>query len=165
MNQELEQYLRFFVDYRQKDWLEWLASAKFVVNNKVHTATKMLPFMANYGRELRIGGNIRKKGKVESAVEFVERMKKVHKKAGAALKKVQEDIKRQADQGRKEIEDWKRGDRVMLSTKDLVFKERSARKLVDQYIGPYAIEEVVSTNVVKLQLPTSMRIHPVVNVS
>jgi len=53
----------------------------------------------------------------------------------------------------------------MLSTKDLVFKERPARKLVDQYIGPYTIKEVVSSNVVKLQLPTSMRIHLVVNVS
>jgi len=52
----------------------------------------------------------------------------------------------------------------MLSTKDLVFKERLARKLVDQYVGPYAIKEVVSTNTVKLQLPTSMRIHLVVNV-
>ena len=52
-----------------------------------------------------------------------------------------------------------------MSTKDLVFKERPARKLVDQYVGPYTIEEVVSTNAVKLQLPTSMRIHLVVNVS
>jgi len=165
MNQELEQYLRFFVDHRQKDWPEWLASAEFVVNNKVHTATKVSPFMANYGRELRMGGNIKRREKVEKAMEFVERMKKVHKEAGAALKKAQEDMKRQADRGRKETEDWKKGDRVLLSTKDLVFKERPARKLVDRYIGPYTIEEVVSTNVVKLRLPTSMRIHPVMNVS
>ena len=55
MNQELEQYLRFFVDHRQKDWPEWLASAKFAVSNKVHTATKILPFRANYRRELRMG--------------------------------------------------------------------------------------------------------------
>jgi len=46
-----------------------------------------------------------------------------------------------------------------------VFKERPARKLVDQYVGLYTIEEVVSTNAVKLQLPTSIRIHLVVNVS
>jgi len=38
----------------------------------------------------------------------------------------------------------------MLSTKDLVFKERPVRKLVDQYVGPYIIEEVVSTNAIKL---------------
>ena len=105
MNQELEQYLRFFVDHRQKDWLEWLVLAEFVVNNKVHTATKVSSFMANYGRELRMGGDIRKRGKVESVIEFVERMKKVYEEAKAALKKVQEDIKRQADRGRKETED------------------------------------------------------------
>jgi len=165
INQELEQYLRFFIDHRQKDWLEWLASAEFAVNNKVHTATKVLPFIANYGRELRMEGDIRKRGKIESATKSVERMKKVHEEAGAALKKAQEDMKRQADKGRKETKDWKKGDRVMLNTKDLMFKEKPVRKLVDRYIGPYTIEKVVSTNAVKLQLPTLMRIHPVVNVS
>ena len=150
MNQELEQYLWFFVDHRQKDWLEWLVSAEFVVNNKIHIATKILPFIANYRRELRIGGDIRKKGKVEKAMEFVERIKKIHEEAGVVLKKAQKNMKRQADRGRKEIKDWKKGDKVMLSTKDLMFKERPARKLVDQYVSPYTIEKVVSTNVVKL---------------
>jgi len=108
-----------------------LASAEFVVNNKVHTAMKVLPFMANYGKELRMGGNIRKKEKVEKVMEFVERMKKVHEEAETALKKVQEDMKRQVDKGRRESKNWKRRDRVLLSTKDFVFKERLVRKLVD----------------------------------
>ena len=82
------------MNHRQKDWPEWLASAEFAVNNKVHTTTKILPFMANYERELRMRGEIRKKGKVEKATEFVERMKKVYEEAGAALKKMQEDMKR-----------------------------------------------------------------------
>ena len=93
------------------------------MNNKVHTATKVLSFIANYRRKMRMGGDIRKKGKVEKVMEFVKRMKKVHEEAGAALKKVQEDMKRQANRGRKETEDWKKGDKVILSTKDLVFKE------------------------------------------
>jgi len=142
-----------------------LASAEFAVNNKVHTATKVSPFMANYEREMRMGGDIRKRGKVEKATEFVERIKRVHKEVRAALKKVQEDMKRQADKGRKETEDWKKGNRIMLSMKDLVFKERLVKKLVDLYVGLYTVEEVVSINVVKLRLPASMRIHPVVNVS
>jgi len=121
--------------------------------------------MANYGRELKIEGDIRKREKVEKTTEFVERMKKVHEEAGAVLKKVQENMKRQVDRGRKETEDWKKEDKILLSTKDLVFKERLARKLVYRYIGPYIIEKVVFTNVVKLRLPTLMRIHPVVNVS
>ncbi len=95
----------------------------------------------------------------------MERMKKVHEEAEAALRKTQEEMKRYADRGRKETEEWKKGDRVLLSTKDLVFKERPTKKLTERYVGPYVIEEVVSSNVVKLQLPSSMRIHPVVNVS
>ena len=74
-----------------------MASAEFAVNNKPHTTTKVSPFMANYGRELRIGENIRKKEKVESAIEFVKRMKKVHEEVEAALKKMQEEMKRYAD--------------------------------------------------------------------
>ena len=165
MNQELEQYLQLFIEHRQKDWPEWLAAAEFAINNKVHTATKVSPFMANYGKELRMGGDIRTKGKVERAMEFVERMKKVHEEAEAALKKTQEEMKRYADRGRKETKVWEREDRVLLSTKDLVFKERPSKKFTERYVGPYAIEEVVLSNAVKLRLPSSMRIHPVVNVS
>jgi len=50
---------------------------------------------------------------------------------GAVLKKAQEEMKRQVDKKRKESEAWKKGEKVLLSTKDLVFKERPARKLVD----------------------------------
>ncbi len=65
MNQELEQYLRFFIDHRQKNWPKWLASAEFAINNKIHLTTKVSPFIANYGRELEIGINLRRKRKVE----------------------------------------------------------------------------------------------------
>jgi len=81
------------------------------------------------------------------------------------LTKAQKKMKRQADRGRKEVEEWKVGDRVILSTENLVFKEQLVRKLVYQYVGLYIIDEIISTNVVTLQLPTSIRIHPVVNVS
>jgi len=53
----------------------------------------------------------------------------------------------------------------MLSTKDLVFKEKLAKKLVDWYIGLYIINKIISANAVKLQLPNSMRIHPVGNIN
>ena len=146
----MEQYLWFFIEHRQKDWLEWLAAAEFVVNNKVHTATKVSPFMANYRKELRMGGDIRRKGKVESATAFVERMKKVHKEAKVALRKMQEEMKKYVDRGRKETEVWKKGDQVLLSTKDLVFKERQSKKLIERFVGPYAIEKVVSLNAVNI---------------
>jgi len=150
MNQELEQYLRFFIEHRQKDWPEWMAAAEFAINNKIHTTIKVSPFMANYGRELRMGGDIRRKGKVESMTEFVERMKKVHEEAKMALKKTQEEMKKYMDRGRKETEKWKKRDQVLLSTKDLVFKERPTKKLMERYVGLYAIEKIVLSNAVKL---------------
>ena len=74
-------------------------------------------------------------------------------------------MKQQADRGRKKAKAWKVENKMMLSTKDLVIKEWPVKKLVNQYIGPYIINKVVSTNTIKLWLPTSMRIHPVVNIS
>ena len=71
---------------------------------------------------------------MESATMFVDRMKKVHEEAEAALRKTQEEMKRYADRGRKETEVWKKGDRVLLSTKDLVFKERPTKKLTERYV-------------------------------
>jgi len=60
---------------------------EFAVNNKVHSATKISPFIMNYERELKIGADIRRKEKVEKATEFVERIRKVQEEAGAALRK------------------------------------------------------------------------------
>jgi len=53
----------------------------------------------------------------------------------------------------------------MLSTRNLVFKERLVKKLTKRYVGSYEIEKVVSRNAVKLKLLVSMRIHPVVKIS
>ena len=78
------------------------------MNNKIHTVTKISLFMENYERELRIGGDIRKNEKVEKTMKFMERMKKLQEEARVALKKAQEDMKRQTNNRRKEIEDWKK---------------------------------------------------------
>jgi len=73
-------------------------------------------------------------------------------------------MKKQADRELKEVEEWKKSNKMMLSTKDLVFKKKLAKRLVDQYVSLYIIDKIVSTNAIKLQLLTSIRIHLVVNV-
>ena len=73
----MEQYLRFFIDHKQKNWPEWLASSEFAINNKTHSTAKVSLFIANYRRELQMGVDIRRKRKMEKVTEFVERMKKV----------------------------------------------------------------------------------------
>ena len=64
INQELEQYLRFFIEYKQRDWLEQLAITEFAVNNKVYSVTKVFrnkSITFYYGRELKMGADIRRK--------------------------------------------------------------------------------------------------------
>jgi len=87
--------------------------------------------MANYRKELRMGVDIKRKEKMEKATEFTERIKKVQEEVEVALKRIQEEMKQQVDRRRRKIEVWKIGDKVMLSMKDLVFKEQLEKKLVD----------------------------------
>jgi len=97
INQELEQYLRVFIDHRQKQWLDWLGTAEFAYNNKIYLVTKISPFKANYSQDLRMGFKRRRRGEFKTAGRFVERMKKIQEKAKAVLGKVQEEIKRYAN--------------------------------------------------------------------
>ena len=165
-NQELEQYLRMYINYRQNNWAEWLATVEFAFNNKVHTVTKTSPFQVNYGREPRMGFDIRKKGKNEKAEEFVKEMKERHEEARAVLVKSQKEMKRQADRNRKEVEEYKVDDKVLISTKDFSkeLMKKVTKKLTEKFIGPYVVRKIVSENAVELELPVLLRIHLVVNV-
>jgi len=167
VNQELEQYLRMFIDHRQEQWPEWLGITEFTYNNKVHLSTKTLPFKANYRQDPRMGFEGRKKGKYARAEKFIEKMKEIQKEAKAALEKAQADMKKYADRKRSDIEEYKVGDLVMLSTKDLKYQlvRRRTEKLTERFVGPYKVKKIVSTNAVELELPSTIKIHLVVNIS
>ena len=143
-----------------------MATAEFTFNNKVHTATKTLPFQVNYRREPRMGFDIRKKGKNEKAEGFVREMKERHEEARAALVKSQEEMKRQVNRSRKETEEYRIGDRVLISIKDssAELMKRATKKLTEKFIGPYMVRKIMSENVIELELLVSLRIYPVVNV-
>ena len=55
----------------------------------------------------------------------------------------------------------------MLSTKDLKYQivSRRTEKLIERFIGPYKVKKIELVNVVELELPSTIRIHPVINVS
>jgi len=151
VNQELEQYLRMFIDHRQEQWPEWLGMAEFAYNNKVYSSTRMSPFKANYGQDPRMGFEGRKKGKYTGAEKFVEKMKEIQEEAKAALKKTQEDMRKYADRKRSDIDEYKVGDLVMLSTKDLKYQivRKRTEKLTERFVGPYKIKEIVLSNAVE----------------
>jgi len=167
INQELEQYLRVFINHRQEQWPDWLGMAEFAYNNKIHMATKILPFKANYSQDPRMEFERRRRGKYKAAGKFAERMKRIQKKAKAVLEKAQEEMKKFANRRRRKEEEYRVGDLVLLSTKDLKWqmKERRSEKLTECFVGSYKIKGIVFSNAIKLKLPKSIKIHPVVNVS
>ena len=83
----------------------------------------------------------KKKGKYVGAKKFVEKMKEIQEEAKAALGKAQEDIKKYADRRRSEVDEYKVGDLVMLSTKDLKYQmvRRRTEKLTERFVGPYML--------------------------
>jgi len=80
---------------------------------------------------------------------------------------MQEEIKKYADKRREEVDDYKVKDLVMLSTKDLKYQivGRRTEKLIERFVGPYKIKKIISSNAVELQLPSMVKIYPVVNIS
>jgi len=76
-------------------------------------------------------------------------------------------MRKYVDRKRSDVEEYKVGDLVMLSTKDLKYQivGRRTEKLTKKFVGLYKIKKVVSSNAVELELPTTIKIHPVVNVS
>jgi len=76
-------------------------------------------------------------------------------------------MKKFTDKKQGEGKEYRVGDLVLLSTKDLKWQMKRSRleKLIEYFVGPYRIKRIISSNAVELELPSSIRIHPVVNVS
>jgi len=83
------------------------------------------------------------------------------------LSKVQEEIKKYVDRKRAEVDNYREGDLVMLSTKDPKYQiiRRRTEKLTERFVGSYKIKKIVLSNVIELELPSIVKMHPVVNVS
>jgi len=76
-------------------------------------------------------------------------------------------MKKYMDRKRAEVNNYRVGDLVMLSTKDLKYQmvSRRTEKLTERFVGPYKIKKIILSNIVKLELPSIVKIHLVVNVS
>ena len=98
--------------------------------------------------------DIRKKGKNEKAEEFVKEIRKRHEEAKTVLVKLQEEMKRQVDRNRKETEEYRVDDKVLISTKDFSAElmKRVMKKLMEKFIGPYVVKKIVSENAVDVMV-------------
>jgi len=74
-------------------------------------------------------------------------------------------MKKYMDRKRGEVNNYKVGDLVMLSTKDLKYQMvgRRTEKFTEKFVGLYRIKKIILSNTVELELPSTIKIHPVVN--
>jgi Chromo (CHRromatin Organisation MOdifier) domain len=139
-----------------------LALAEFTHNDKTSSSTSMSPFYVNTGMHPWKGIENAVESRNESADDFAKKMKKIRDEAAAALEKTQKNMKKYYDMHRREVPEFKVGDKVWLEAKDIT-TDRLTKKLDDRRLGPYEILEKVGASAYKLKLPETDKSHPVYN--
>ena len=168
-NRTLEDMLRHWCCPDQNDWDEHLKLAEFACNNAVHASTGETPFMLTFGQHpLTPASLIRQDlhGKLQNpcADHFSSGILDRVQNARHALVSAQARQKCFADQRRRAVE-YKVGQYVKLSTKNLAQRAKGTPKLHPKFIGPFQVTARVGAQAYKLLLPEEMRIHNVFHVS
>jgi hypothetical protein len=161
LNQELEQYIRLFINERQSDWDDLIPMMEFQYNNHVHSSTQNTPFMLDTGRHPRMGFEPHSRVVMETANEFAERMRGSLEEAKAALAKAKDDMARYYNQRHDPTPEYQVGDKVYLDASDIK-TTRPSKKLAHRNLGPFSITKRVGSHAYRLRLPRSLaRLHPV----
>jgi hypothetical protein len=165
MNKTIEEMLRSYVNDKGDDWDVHLAAAELAYNSSVNEASGISPFSICYGSNVSLPtslvlSDVKDCGDVK-ATEFVTRWEADLEKAKESMKLAQQRQAHFANQSRRSVQ-YQPGDRVMFTTKNIRTK---AGKLQSRYVGPFSVLSVKSPVNVELELPSTMRIHPIVHVS
>jgi hypothetical protein len=171
VNRVLEEALRGYVGALQTDWDHQLPSLQFAYNTARHVSTGETPFFLNYGRHpivpaglMGVPPPIGDNRQVPAADDFVRGLKEALSTATRSLERSVARQKRLADT-RRQDQEYLVGDMVLLSTANLALPRNLTRKLAKLYDGPFQVLERVGQNAYRLELPASVRLHPVFNVS
>ena len=112
MNQKLEQYLWFFVDHGQINQPEWLVSAKFVINNKIHLTTNV-SINGKLWKRAENGNRYQEKKKDEKSNRVCRKNKENIERDRSSIKegiKRDKETSKQRKEGDRSIEDRRQGD-------------------------------------------------------
>ena len=162
-NQEVERHLRLFTNSRQDDWVKYLPTAEFVLNNRRHSAHQTSPFEVMYGFCPDFTVPAGPPTKFPALDSRLQQLREVRKEAEAALRMEKQTMKDTFEKGKAPPHVFTPGDKVWLSAKDISLTSQS-RKLAPRQLGPYSVLERTGTLTYRLALPPSMRQHPVFHV-
>jgi RNase H-like domain found in reverse transcriptase/Reverse transcriptase (RNA-dependent DNA polymerase)/Integrase zinc binding domain/Retroviral aspartyl protease/Integrase core domain/Chromo (CHRromatin Organisation MOdifier) domain len=168
-NRTLEEMLRSYVSFNQRDWDEHLSALEMAINSSKQASTGFSPFYLNYGQEVRMPLDAALQAarvcKNPEATERIQQLKRDLEKAKDGIRKAQVRQGHYADQHRREVK-FRVGDQVLLSTEHLrMVGDNRTPKFTFKYIGPFRVVRLAGSNACELALPEPMKIHPVLNVS
>ncbi|QRW20471.1 Retrotransposable element Tf2 protein [Rhizoctonia solani] len=146
------------------DWVSLLPLAEFALNNLKQTSTGKSPFQICYGYNPRFTVGQKSDESVPNAEEHAEFLEKGYDEVKAALSISQERMKHFYDQRHREEEEIQVGNKVWLNHQN-ISTNRPSIKLSHKKLGPYLVIEKIGSHAYKLQLPHTMRIHPVFHIN
>jgi hypothetical protein len=165
VNKMVEQVLRCHCMNQPTLWDHNLCMVEFALNNSYHESLKHTPFFLNYGMHpiTPVTLDTLRLSKVPAAATWTKDMTSTLEQARVHLQQAKDRQKSYADASRKDIT-FALGDLVLLSSKNLAPKT-GLRKLYPRWLGPFPVKHIVNNVAYRLELPPSMKVHPVFHVS
>jgi reverse transcriptase-like protein/integrase-like protein/chromodomain-containing protein len=166
--QEIRAYLRHYLDYEQKNWIDLIPVTQYALNDATNATTGLTPNFITFGTQRKKGKETRSD---EENMAHDERMTIIHEEVRKDIEWAKTVFKEFYDRKRVESLTLGEGDKVYLRRRTSGEKSfnikttRTSQKLDSLKIGPYRIEQKLSNDNYKLELPERMRIHPIFHVS
>ena len=162
-NSVIEQYLRCYCSSAQTDWCFYLPLCELAYNNSIHKSIGKSPFYANYGFHPCCN--------IESPPILLKDNASILTRDWAShfdslrkhLSKAKDDFKKYGDRNKSFGPKFNINDKVWL--KRYYFTNEPAKKLANQYLGPFRILEDRGRMNYRLELPENMHLHPIFHIS
>ena len=145
-------------------WSLHLPWVKYSLNTMVSSATGLSPFQCSLGYQPPLFTSKETEAALPSIRAYLRWCWRVWKVARDSMLLSRDRIQRVTNRQRVPAPVYHLGQRVWLLAKDLPFLTVS-RKLAPRYVGPYTILKIINPSALRLQLPSSLKVHPVFHVS
>lgn len=169
-NRTIKEMLRHYITSAKHPWAQSLGVLEFAYNDSINPVTGFTPFELDTGKHPRTSLRQHPTDIATPVMtqEFLDQMEMNAEQARDAISKAQDAQDHFANINVKERA-FQAGDYVRLSSSHLnpswlSSAQKSTRKLQPKYYGPYKVLERIGSKAYKLDLPSTLKIHPVINV-